>query len=144
MQSDLCVAVHALVYLSHTGRPQTSTVLAENICTTAPRVRKVLSPLAAAGMIASKEGADGGYYLLKKADSITLRDIAEAVHIHCVSLSWESGDIDRDCIISSGMGPEMQAITKELDEQCMRTLAGKTIKTIETDLEKRGYDHETV
>ena len=42
MQSDFSVAVHALVYLSVKGCTLSSDALADNICTHAARVRKVM------------------------------------------------------------------------------------------------------
>ena len=63
MNGDHSLAVHALVYLDHRATHLPSQILAENICTNAARVRKVMRPLASAGLIATKEGAEGGYAL---------------------------------------------------------------------------------
>ena len=130
MQSDFCVATHALVCLAHTKRAWKSRELAQNIRTTAPRVRKVLSALAPSGMVASKEGPE----------TITLGDVAETLGIRCVSLSWESGGTDPHCIVSSGMGQEMRSIVQSLDDQCKRFLKGITIQRIVEDLRKHPSD----
>lgn len=45
MKSDFSVAVHALVYLSVKGCTLSSDALADNICTNAARVRKVMARL---------------------------------------------------------------------------------------------------
>ena len=50
MNGDYSLAVHALVYLDHRNTHLPSQILAENICTNAARVRKVMRPLAAAGL----------------------------------------------------------------------------------------------
>ena len=73
MNGDHSLAVHALVYLDHRATHLPSQILAENICTNAARVRKVMRPLASAGLIATKEGAEGGYALARPAAEITLR-----------------------------------------------------------------------
>ena len=78
MNGDYSLAVHALVYLDHRNTHLPSQILAENICTNAARVRKVMRPLAAAGLAATKEGAEGGYALAQPAADITLRTVAEA------------------------------------------------------------------
>ena len=46
MNGDHSLAVHALVYLDHRATHLPSQILAENICTNAARVRKVMRPLA--------------------------------------------------------------------------------------------------
>ena len=56
MNGDHSLAVHALVYLDHRATHLPSQILAENICTNAARVRKVMRPLASAGLIATKAG----------------------------------------------------------------------------------------
>lgn len=140
MQSDFCVATHALVCLAHTKRAWKSRELAQNIRTTAPRVRKVLSALAPSGMVASKEGIDGGYVLARGPETITLGDVAETLGIRCVSLSWESGGTDPHCIVSSGMGQEMRSIAQSLDDQCKRFLKRITIQRIVEDLRKHPSD----
>ncbi len=82
MNGDHSLAVHALVYLDHRATHLPSQILAENICTNAARVRKVMRPLASAGLIATKEGAEGGYALARPAAEITLRAVAEATGTH--------------------------------------------------------------
>lgn len=72
MNGDHSLAVHALVYLDYRATHLPSQILAENICTNAARVRKVMRPLASAGLIATKEGTEGGYALARPAAEITL------------------------------------------------------------------------
>lgn len=40
---------------------------------------KIIVPLKQAGLVASKEGKDGGYHITRPADRISLKDIVEAV-----------------------------------------------------------------
>ena len=78
MNGDHSLAVHALVYLDHRATHLPSQILAENICTNAARVRKVMRPLASAGLIATKEGAEGGYALARPAAEIPRREHVDA------------------------------------------------------------------
>ena len=93
MNGDYSLAVHALVYLDHRNTHLPSQILAENICTNAARVRKVMRPLAAAGLAATKEGAEGGYALAQPAADITLSTVAEATGTTFVDANWKPGDI---------------------------------------------------
>lgn len=103
MDSSFNLAVHALVCLSHSGCSLSSEALAENICTNPTRVRRVMAGLKKAGMVETREGLDGGYRLTADPATLTLRQLAEAVNTRFVDCAWHSGDIDRDCVICSGM-----------------------------------------
>ena len=56
-----------------------STQLADALGTNPSLVRKLLSPLANAGLVRSSFGRDGGIRLGRPADAITLREIYSAV-----------------------------------------------------------------
>ena len=118
MDSSFNLAIHALVCLSHSGRSLSSEALAENICTNPTRVRRVLAGLKKAVAPAS----------------LTLRQVAEAVNARFVDCAWHSGDIDRDCAICSGMAGVMDALYRQMNEQCAAYLSRITITDIETQL----------
>ena len=109
--------MHALVYLDHRATHLPSQILAENICTNAARVRKVMRPLASAGLIATKEGAEGGYALARPAAEITLRAVAEATGTTFVK-------------VSSSMGAVMNDIYAGLNRTCLEQLEHTTIHDI--------------
>ena len=134
MDSSFNLAVHALVCLSHSGRSLSSEALAENICTNPTRVRRVMARLKKAGMVETREGLDGGYRLTADPAALTLRQVAEAVNTRFVDCAWRSGDIDRDCAICSGMAGVMDALYRQMNEQCAAYLAQITIADIETQL----------
>ena len=98
MNGDHSLAVHALVYLDHRATHLPSQILAENICTNAARVRKVMRPLASAGLIATKEGAEGGYALARPAAEITLRAVAEATGTTFVKMNDIYAGLNRTCL----------------------------------------------
>ncbi|MFR9191374.1 MAG: RrF2 family transcriptional regulator [Anaerotruncus massiliensis (ex Togo et al. 2019)] len=104
MTSEFAIAVHALVYLNHKGETVSSEALAENICTNPARVRKVMAKLKKAGLVATKEGVDGGYHFIKAPAEVTLRRIDEAVDVRLVSACWKPGDREKACLVASGMG----------------------------------------
>ncbi len=134
MDSSFNLAVHALVCLSHSGRSLSSEALAENICTNPTRVRRVLAGLKKAGMVETREGLDGGYRLWADPAALTLRQVAEAINTRFVDCAWHSGDIDRDCAICSGMAGVMDALYRQMNEQCAAYLSHITITDIETQL----------
>ena len=82
----------------------------------------------------TREGLDGGYRLTADPASLTLRQVAEAVNARFVDCAWHSGDIDRDCAICSGMAGVMDALYRQMNEQCAAYLSHITITDIETQL----------
>ena len=84
MDSSFNLAVHALVFLNHSGHSLSSEALAENICTNPTRVRRVMAGLKKAGMVETREGLDGGYRFCADPATLSLRQVAEAVNTRFV------------------------------------------------------------
>ena len=134
MDSSFNLAVHALVFLNHSGHSLSSEALAENICTNPTRVRRVLAGLKKTGMVETREGLDGGYRLCTDPAALSLRQVAEALNARFVDCAWHSGDIDRDCAICSGMAGVMDALYRNMNEECAAYLSRITITDIENYL----------
>lgn len=131
MTSEFGIAVHALVYLNHKNTIVSSEELAENICTNPARVRKIINKLKKGNLIKTKEGADGGYCLIKNANRITLKYVSDLMEVKFVSSSWKSGDVDMNCVIASGMGDIMDNIYSQLNDICKKELENITIGDID-------------
>ena len=117
-----------------------SEALAENICTNPARVRRVMAGLKKAGMVATREGQDGGYRLCVDPATLSLRQVAEAVNTRFVDCAWHSGDIDRDCAICSGMAGVMDGLYRQLNGQCAAYLSHITVADIENRLFAKGSE----
>ena len=79
------VAAHALAYLAHKGAygPEAaapSAVLAASVPTNPVVVRRVTALLAKAGLIATRPGASGGAWLLRRPEDISLEEVLRAVN----------------------------------------------------------------
>ncbi|PIB94271.1 Rrf2 family transcriptional regulator [Caulobacter sp. FWC2] len=79
------VAAHALAYLAHkqafsADRAVASAELAASVPTNPVVVRRVTAMLGKAGLIGARAGANGGAWLLKPADTITLDVVLKAVN----------------------------------------------------------------
>lgn len=79
------VAAHALAYLAHKGayapaQAASSAVLAASVPTNPVVIRRVTAMLAKAGLIATRSGASGGSWLLKKPEAIRLDEVLRAVN----------------------------------------------------------------
>lgn len=134
MTGEFAVAVHALVYLNHRGTTVPSDALAENVCTNPARVRKVMAMLKKAGLISTREGAEGGYTFRLDPAAISLRQVAAAVGAVFVSASWKPGRDDIGCLIASGMAGILEGIYGELDALCLEKLEHTTIADIDRQI----------
>lgn len=132
MTSEFAIAVHALVYLNHKQSIVPSDSLAKNVCTNPARIRKVMAKLKKAGLVATKEGMEGGYYFEKQAGEMNLKQISDALAQPMVTAGWKSGNKDLPCVIASGMGDIMDEIYEKLNDACQEKLQGITIQMIES------------
>lgn len=134
MNSEFCIAVHALVFLNRRACVLSSAELAENICTNPARVRKIMVKLKNAGLVSTREGLDGGYHLEAGPKEITLHKISEALDFKFISSSWKSGDAGMDCLIASGMGHVLDNIYADLDSLCKERLKHINIDDIDAEI----------
>jgi Rrf2 family protein len=130
MTAEFPLAVHALVYLCHTQRVTSSRELADNICTNPARVRKVMAKLCRAGLIESERGQGSGYLCRPDSEQVVLGSVFRALEEEPVSMNWRSGDMDRECLVSSGMGAVMDGIYTRMNLQCFRWLDTITIADV--------------
>lgn len=142
MNSEFCVAVHGLVFLSLQNRSHSSETMAENICTNPARVRKVMAKLKKAGLVSTKEGVDGGYSLRQPPSEISLRKIGEALEHRFVCSNWHSGSQDMDCMVASGMADVMDQLYAELDGLCRQRLEDITVADVAEKILQKNDNRE--
>lgn len=136
MTSDFGVAVHALVFLNRKKVFVNSEQLSKNICTNPARVRKIMAKLKAADLIETREGYDGGYKFSKASTDVTLKEISDSLANRFVSVSRSSNVVDKNCQISSGIGPVMDKLYDELNEMCHEKLNEITLQHIDQQIFK--------
>lgn len=135
MNSDFIVAVHAMVYLCHRGETVSSEALADNICTNPVRIRRVMGKLKKAGLVETREGrTEGGYSCPPDKKTATLREIGSALDVRFADYGWRSGDMEKDCMIASGMSGYMDGLCAELDRRCQDYLGSVTVADVEKTL----------
>lgn len=77
--SRLPRVLHVLLHLEGIDEPITSEVIGKMLGTNPSLVRRTMSGLRKARMVASSRGHHGGWYLLKKLDEITLAEVYDAL-----------------------------------------------------------------
>lgn len=138
MTSEFTIAVHCMVYLHHhPGKVYSSEALAENVCTNAARIRKVMAQIKKAGFVVTKEGVVGGYQAPEKSGEITLAAIADAIGAVFVSAPWKSGNPQMQCLIASGMADVLSEVYDELDTLCRQRLEAMTLADIDRRITRK-------
>ena len=142
MNAEMTLAVHSLVYLWKKNTVVTSSELAESTCTNSARVRKIMSRLKHYNLVESREGKGSGYHTISDAGSIPLSRILFALDKDVISEGWKSTHIDKDCMISTGMGDVMSHLCEEMNQLCRDYLDHITIDMIANSILERSKVHE--
>ena len=131
MTGEFSVAVHGMLYLMQADQTVSSRKLAENMCTNPARVRKVMAELGRAGLVQAREGrGEGGYRAIPDSGSVTLAQILDALGSAAVPDLWHGADLDRECLLSSGIGALMDDLCRDLNGLCRARLDGITLKSV--------------
>ena len=96
-----------------------------------PTVSKLMKLLSQGGMLASKRGAAGGYYLTRSADEITLADLVEALEGPLGVTECVSGR-DCSCALASRCG--LQANWAFINRRLVATMSGITLQQMAGNL----------
>jgi Rrf2 family transcriptional repressor of oqxAB len=120
------IAVHSIVWLAKSGSILSSAMIASQVKSHATFMRRVMQALAAAGIVESKGGREGGYILRKAADQITLGEIYAAV-----SSGSAEPEVDVECgEAGEQLDMEIERILHEAEQQTIDYLRQYTIANV--------------
>ena len=109
-------------------RHRAAAELADRTRISRPTVSKVLKGLQRAGLVISSRGAQGGYRLARRPESITAKQILDVFEgpiaiTECSGASSRCG-IERQCQVGSAWQRVNSAIRRALDDVTLQQLAG--------------------
>lgn len=97
-------------------------------------VSKVLQILTDSGIVGSKKGKNGGFYLAKRPANIKLIDIAEAIDglelFNTCVLGFPGCSVAEPCPVHEKWGKLREDAYKMLSEETLEQLKGKTLNKI--------------
>jgi len=130
------VAAHALAYLAHkdvyeADRAMPSSILAASIPTNPVVIRRVTALLAKAGLIATRAGASGGSWLLRRPEDIPLDEVLRAVN-GCAHLGSPPAGA-KGCPISEHIPRQVAKALTAADDAASKALAKITIADLLED-----------
>lgn len=136
-------ALQSLAVLAIHGKVCPSCRMAEKIDSQATLLRRIMAQLVRSGLVAAKEGRDGGYSLARPADQITFADVYLALQ-----LSEPLSQALIDSTSNACFGQEMQMyfaefaddwqrrVLEELDKRTIADLVGGSGESTPTSQER--------
>lgn len=129
MNSEFAIATHCLLYLTYRReRLVPSDEIAKSTCVHPVRIRKMLSLLRKQNYIGSKEGAKGGFYLVKDPSQISLDEVYRLTSEGTLQPKCPQSN-DR-CLISAHIETVLQGIFHQAEEQVERFLRQYTVEEV--------------
>lgn len=119
------LALQSLIVLAEHDGICPSSIMAQKLEAQSTFLRKILANLVKAGIISAKEGRDGGYYLARDANEITLKDVYDAMR----SDPYSQGFLDvnsGDCFTASTRFA-LYNLKDEMESWLVEGLAKKTV-----------------
>lgn len=135
MTSRFATAVHTLGLLATASRegwgPMTSAHIASSVGTHAVVIRRVLSELVAAGLVVTRRGAGGGASLALDPQTITLRDIYEAIEDDAQLFSMTPQGPNPECPVGAQMATYMHELFGDIEDTLKRRLQTVTLADVQ-------------
>ena len=120
--SRFAVAVHVLTALAYRdGESLSSSELGASVQTNPVVIRRLLKPLARAGLVEARVGKGGGVRLARRAESITLLDVYRAVEGGSPFTLPDKPE-NKACEVSCSMKKILSSVLAETDRAMSKSL----------------------
>ncbi len=127
--SQFAMAVHVLTMIARAGESAAkSDYIAKSVNTNPVVIRRLLSQLSKAGLVASHTGASGGTKLAVPASAIKLVDIYRSVS--CGEVFALHGSPNQDCPVGRSVEAVLCNLQKEIDSSVAATLEQHTLADV--------------
>jgi Rrf2 family protein len=142
MTSRFTMALHALTMIALEGekaraRPVTSTILARSIHTNPVVIRRVVSDLRRAGLVASRRGAGGGVSLARPASKISLRCVWEALEGRELLFARHPSGPNPACLTGRCVADSLEELYGRAEAALKASLARVTLAELQHDVSRR-------
>ena len=127
LSSRFAIALHALcVLVAVSDKDVPSGLIASSINTNPVVVRRILASLKRAGLVQTREGAEGGYRLARAPQQIGLDAIYAAVEPEPLFAS-HAAPPNMGCPVGAGIRPALKALFAETEAVLAQSLAGHSL-----------------
>lgn len=132
MTSRFTLAVHSLTLLSlsHGRGPVTSEAIAESAATNPVVVKRTLAALGRAGLVEARGGRGGGSWLARPAESISLREVYEALEPDETLIPLHPSGPSLSCRMGQGVAVYLEGLYDDLASALKGRLGQTTLADV--------------
>lgn len=138
--SKLSSVLHVLLHMAQQDRPFTSEELAQFLDTNPALVRRTLAGLRERGYIASTKGHGGGWRLACNLETMTLRDIYNALDQPPVFAMGNRSE-QPSCLVEQVVNDSLATAFDEAEALLIARFAGVTLRELSDDFNRRYAAH---
>ncbi|MNS86694.1 putative HTH-type transcriptional regulator YwnA [compost metagenome] len=128
--------LHVLIHMHLRGGMTTSGTLAQMLHTNEVVVRRTMAALRTAGMVTSTGGRNGGWALAQRLETITARDVHEAI-AHGSVFAIGPADDNPACPVERVANQWVADALREGEEALLRQLGGKSLAELASQIAVR-------
>jgi Rrf2 family protein len=117
INSRMASATHIMCFIAYRGGEDgtTSEAIAKSVKTNPVVIRKILKSLEHEGLVALRQGRNGGVSLRRAPGAITLGDIYRAVEREDGVFALRQV-VNPSCVLARSMGPSLEAVFRSVDD----------------------------
>ncbi len=113
-------ALRVLIYLAQSEKPMTMPVLSDKLGVSYHHLCKLIQTMHKAGIVQTQQGKNGGVWLMRKADVISVKDVIDVIDgptrmVECL-------DGSSDCVLLNGC--KLKTVFGQLQNQINTMLDG--------------------
>lgn len=135
MNQRFAICIHALTLLAANDKPLTSKAIAMSVHTNPVVIRRAMASLREYGLVTSKPGANGGWFLVRKPKQIVLRDIYQSLGSENV-LSVHPHP-SKYCPIGKNIKGALKTVFNDAQAEMEKALGRYTVADVLKDVQAR-------
>ncbi len=140
LDSRLSSILHLLLHMAQSDRPMTSESLAACLQGSPVVVRRTLAGLRDAGFVSSEKGHGGGWVLACSLETVTLRDVYDAVGAPTVFALGHRSE-SPECLVEQAVNSALSGALQEAQTLLVERLGRVTLSDLAADFKRRFADH---
>ncbi|MBI0537104.1 Rrf2 family transcriptional regulator [Roseomonas sp. KE2513] len=134
--SRLSAVLHALLHMAEQDGPMTSEALALCMNTNPAVVRRTMAGLREMGLVRSEKGHGGGWHLASDLETVTLRDIYDALGAPQVFAIGNKTE-NPVCLVEQAVNDALDDAMREAEALLVRRLGDVTLAALSADFRRR-------
>lgn len=140
LDSRLSSILHLLLHMAHSKGPMTSETLAACLQGSPVVVRRTLAGLRDAGFVSSEKGHGGGWVLACNLNTVTLRDVYDAVGAPSVFAMGHRSERP-ECLVEQAVNHALSGALQDAQNLLIQRLGRVTLADLAADFNRRFAEH---